>query len=472
MKYTFLLLSLFAFNFIIAQDIEPELPEVVVSEFDDYELKRSVINIPLSMNLKEVEKKINQEFSGTIYEDLSFDGDDVKVRVTKKPDKSATVVGKGQDLYLNIPLHIWAEVRIKKDLLIMQPNIKKSTEFDIDVKYTINLELQEDWDIETEARGDFAWEKKPKIQLGPIKVPIAGIAKPHIQKQIDEIALTINEYVQKDLNIQDKVSKFWKKLGEPILVDPASKAWLSVEPTQFFATQLNTIGNTTHLQVGLESYLINTLGDKPETITLGELPPLTLVDSLPNEFSILLQNRVSYESLKALTLEEVKADPISFKKGKYKVYVTDLEYWGSKERLFIRADIQAKKRKKKGYKDKVKGYLVFDCIPYFDKDDNTIKVKDLDFELKTKSALIKMANWMLHGKIKKQMEKNIVVPIEDELQGAKDLVNKELENLVLEEFVNIKGNLERLEIDAIFPGDQGIDLYIMGYGDVRTEIKF
>src|SRR5687768_7076111 len=70
-----------------------------------FERKLSTINVPISITVKELETRVNQQFGRVLYKDESLEGDNVKVTVTK--DGNIGVKAVDNKLSFNIPIHVW-----------------------------------------------------------------------------------------------------------------------------------------------------------------------------------------------------------------------------------------------------------------------------------------------------------------------------------------------------------------------------
>src|SRR5439155_21796799 len=109
----------------------------------------------------------------------------------------------------------------------------ESTEFNLTVNTKSAVSMTEDWKLKTQTIGNYEWEdKKPYIELGPIKMPLSGIIDVALKPQMSQLSSRLDEEIQNRINIKDYVSKAWTEIQKPILIDQNLKAWLVVQPQE------------------------------------------------------------------------------------------------------------------------------------------------------------------------------------------------------------------------------------------------
>ena len=111
-----------------------------------FHLYQSLITIPLNLQIKVpievIEQKANEYFQETLLHDEQG-GNMIDLKVTKTaPIK---VIGQGGYLQLTAKLHVWAKMKLKKQLLgvfdVYTPQVDK-TEFDIEVEYHLQSRMK------------------------------------------------------------------------------------------------------------------------------------------------------------------------------------------------------------------------------------------------------------------------------------------------------------------------------------------
>ena len=118
----------------------------------------------------------------------------------------------------------------------------------------------------------------------------------------------------------------------------------------------------------------------------------------------------------------------------------------------------------------IKGKLYFMGKPYYDAEKSAIAIRNLDFELKTKNALLKTADWIAHGTIAKMIGEKMVFPLKDNIDQIKELIQQNITNKEVADNVIINGNLDDLTIDEILMTPESIKLPVIFKGKLSVKL--
>ncbi len=178
-----------------SQKTNPGAPPVnTVAPVPD--LPSSVINIPISLSITEIERKLNTLYQGILYADTSFDGDNLMIRVTKNGNMAIRALN--EQWLMDMPLHIWVKGRYKKDIIggYGIDEIREA-QFSILVKGRTEIKVTENWEVKTLTRGYFEWQEKPNLDFGLFKLPISSFAEKTINDQISSVSRLIDQEIEK-----------------------------------------------------------------------------------------------------------------------------------------------------------------------------------------------------------------------------------------------------------------------------------
>jgi hypothetical protein len=167
------------------------------------------------------------------------------------------------------------------------------------------------------------------------------------------------------------------------------------------------------------------------------LPGLKFTSRLDEGFSISLLTTVSFERINEIACRELKGYTIT--QRKYTLRLEDVSLFGNGERLVVAANVSGS----------VTGTIFLTAIPWFDKAASSIKLRDIDFDIRTKNALVKSASWILRGGIAGKVEEKLVFPAGDLLESAQ----KELRSYLAQEhsykYFTVTGTLDRADLENI-----------------------
>ena len=459
---------LFAFILIFGckqTNITSEAPEKLPTT-QVFQRKLSTINIPVSFPIKQLETRLNQELNGVLYKDDNLKGDNLKTTITK--NGNLTVNAENNKIAFNIPLNIWALGSWEWQACDICPKLAKSesTSFDMNLSFQTQLSLTENWQVKTSTTGNYEWgNKKPYLELGPLKIPLASVIDLALAPQIDKLTARLDQEIQKKINIKQYVQKAWNDMQQPILLDKNMNAWLAISPQAVSVTPLQTKNNEVSMKIGVKSYIEMFTGVKPEITANPNLPKLVTDNTLTDDFQIGLIGEIPYEQATAMIKKEVQGKTYNIDNNKYTLQITDLALSGSGDKILMQADVNGKNAKGK----KVAGRIFLEGIPYYDAETQSIKVRDFDYNLKTKNVLLKSASWLVNKGFLQQIEEKLTFPMKDHISNAQKMLQDGLtKNGRISPNVLLKGNITNLVPEGIYLTPTGIKAVVNAQGKVNV----
>ena len=112
------------------------------------------------------------------------------------------------------------------------------------------------------------------------------------------------------------------------------------------------------------------------------------------------------------------------------------------------------------------------CIGKLQYDNQTqaLKITDFDFEMKTRNALLKSANWLLHKNFLKMIEPMLTISLKDQMQGAITSSNSFLKSYQIRKGATLNGNLNQITLDKITITPHSIILGGAASGSLKIEL--
>lgn len=105
--------------------------------------------------------------------------------------------------------------------------------------------------------------------------------------------------------------------------------------------------------------------------------------------------------------------------------------------------------------------------PVYDVEQNQLAMKEVDFDIKTKSALYKSAAWMINSVFTKKLEQKLVFKMADQLDTVKAQINTQLANYNYQNLFTLKGKLERLDVKGIYMEPDAIRVVLSATGNAN-----
>jgi len=422
------------------------------------ENKPSTIAMAIDLDVLKLEKSINNSFKGTIYEDNNIEDDNVMLKVFKQQDFHFTVVGN--TISCSLPLKIWVKYRYKKTVLGISVNndYEATGALTVDVNSVFNL--SKDWKISTKTSiGKYIWTEAPKINAIGMNIPVTFVADMAINSMKGKISATIDKAIADNFNLRNTMDQTWNIMQNAVNVNKDYDVWLRVNPLAIYSSPIVGTGNRISFNLGLSTVIESSVGSTLTTpATKTKLPDYQITNSVMPEFQLNTNINVSFQKITELAQKYVVGQ--EFKQGKKHVKINKISLFGEGDKLVVVIDIEGS----------VTGTVY--CIGklQYDADAQALKVINFDFEVKTRNALLKSANWLLHNNFLKMIEPMLTIPLKDQMQTAITSGNSFLSNYQIRKGVNLNGKLNKILLDKITITPQSVIMGGVISGSMKIEL--
>ena len=423
----------------------------------------STLNIPIEISLNDVERKINEQLGSVLFEDNSLDnngGDNLIIKVNKR--LPLTIEAKGGNLFnIKVPVNIYAKAGWKVEKFGLSVAKYEDTQFDLDLSFLTRLSIDQFWKINTSTTPNgYKWISEPKVKIGFFELPITSIIEKLMDRELPNVVKIVDNEVGK-INLKPQVETAWKAVQEPFLINDAFQAWLKVTPQDILMTPISSKGRNVRVGIGMTAITETFLGNKPSAAIMATLPPLKIQEKLEEKFEVGMIAEIPYQSLKKIAMDQAGGKTYEFNEGKQKITVLDIDIYGQGEEIIVATNLAGA----------LNGKVYLKGKPFYDAPSSSIKVKDLDFELDTRSKLAKTANWLAHGKFLKMMEPYFSVSVASQLEEGKKLIQDNLAGNKMNKNINLNGKLNELTPQTIHVTPLGIQAIIQAKGKIEVLVS-
>jgi len=417
------------------------------------EEKRSVLHIPIELNISNLEQTLNEELQGVLFNDNSFeDGDNMRIKATKLDKIGFKADNKAISFSLPLALVIQYNAGILGIL-----DAKGDITLDLKTEYKI----QPDWSIVTKTEiSGYRWLKRPVLQVGSINLPIGSLVDLVLNKTKKTIGREIDDVIKDYLGLNRVIQDTWDMMFQPLLVSPEYSAWLQFNPTTIGMTPVGIVNNALSTTIVIEAMPLVSIGPRPEDKETLQLPPLTFYNALAPGIELYLNTSVNWEEAERIAKENIMGE--TYTSGKRKVTIQDLKLYGTKD-----SKVVINTRLSGSYN----GSIYLTGTPEFDQSTNKIKIKDLDFTLETRNFLAKGGAWLLRTTIKNRIQDNLNFFLKYNLEEMKNMLQSELNNYRLGAGLRIAGNINRLDIGQLRLGTSGLIIGLEIIGDMKVTVE-
>lgn len=459
--YIFFVLFILNIDLLFGQEkINAKKPPESYSNIQ-YTTPLSNLNIPIEMPLDSLEKQINQDMKGKLFEiqNVSYsDIDKFDVEVWKK--SNIKLEGKGDTLFSTAPLKILIKGKIEGNVMGFELNSKLESDAEMIVKLKTKLSISPDWQLKAKTTLDsYRWIKEPSLKIAIFQIPLGFVADRIINEQIQYYTKNVDEQIAKQISFKSQVAEAWKLLQEPYYSSEEYKLWLKFEPQKVDLKPLNFANNKLITNLLISTYTKVLQSEKKPAYQIKPLPKQSNLQSKESGFDMEVLAEISREFMIKEARKQVVGQEYTFKRRR-KVKVNDIEIYGSAGKTAVALDLSGS----------IEGnvYLLGDLA--YDEKKGKLYFDNLDYDLDSKQKMLKFASWLFKGKFKK----NIQLMLDEYLGEYMDLIKKEVQkNLAYfepQEGVIMRGEVEKLYISKVLMTKENVLVFLPTKGKIQLNI--
>jgi hypothetical protein len=435
MKNHFLLLLLSVLLFSCSTSKKVEKPTESYLP-DTVSLPPSFITIPIETSVADLEKILNKQISGLIYEDNSLDdngGDNLMVKAWKLGDIRLNL--NDNVLSYSVPLKLWIKAGWKISKFGFEVSDYREVDAAIALKFKSTITLNPDWTVKSVTVADgYEWISSPVLKVGPVDVPITFIANLILKANQAKLSAAIDKSVKENISLKSYISAAWDALQQPRKVNDTYNMWVKVMPEAILSNPLSGKDGKILHTVSIKAVTQAFVGEEPAKSPKTSLPALSIQNKIPSEFSINMYTELPFPKINEFAREYMLGQ--IFTEGKYSIKVENIDLYGSNDKLVIHLVLSGS----------YKGDLYLEGLPFYNAEIQAIQLKNLDYHVKTKDILIKSAAWIFKSKMLNTLSQNISLPMGEQLKAARTMTESNFKDNILAEGVFLNAKLKDFDI--------------------------
>lgn len=389
------------------------------------EIKDSILNIPVSLDINALEELANQELPETL-ETINQSGKTcvkakwlktkglpscklkgiklyckdtwIKTKTTPsvkcdvsgwvKRDGRITVVGTGAGLQLNIPLKARVTARGRGDI---GKNIRQTANAAANIQVATTIDVAEDWTVRASTSASHTWTKRPTLKLfNLIPVTIGNKVDPAFKKALRNLEAKANEYLSGSdtgLDLKKVAQKAWSSLYQPIELSDSNLINLEFDASEVAYSGFTFSNKSVSTILQMKGRLHQSPGHQAHRV-IPPLPNLSRVSVEDDESRVYFPIAVSLASVQATgnkKLNDLGWVQVDEEEIQGSVKFSDLEVITEEKRIRFTFDVEFDD--KKNFFDTWDFADLFDLSGrysligkfYVDQGSNRLGLKDIEF---------------------------------------------------------------------------------------------
>ncbi|GAB3696312.1 hypothetical protein GCM10027592_19250 [Spirosoma flavus] len=413
----------------------------------------------LTFNIRDLEQKINKGLPTTLVTEETFEGRKGEAwRLRVERTGPVKIRYANRRVFMSAPLQVWysnpiglrkSEKRKSRPLCALAVNLASS------------IGVAGNWRLKTQSKfEEYQWIEKPTVRLLGIKVSVQNIAEKILDKRKADIEDAIDKAVYKGLRLDKEVGKIWRDMQKPLRIAKVPEnIWLLPKPFSIAAAPVR--GDARRITVPIQiAFRVDTrIGPMPTVDTLERLPRLLHRNALPKAARLEVLAFIPYTDVNNVLARTLEKEKLNLMGGNLKIKSANV--YGSGKKIILKTEVGGA----------VNGTLYFHGKPAYDTLTNTLRIKDVDFDVETKERLFATADWLLHDNLRDTIQAAMVVPLRQQVTSIPEKIETAFSKAKAGKKTALDIDTFRLVPQRIVVRPDGIQLLIKVRSKIAVKVK-
>jgi PBP1b-binding outer membrane lipoprotein LpoB len=451
-----LLLILFIASCASTQKIEALKPEPDDAQPLVYQNESSIVNMPISIKIKDIENQTNKMLNGLIYEDNNIEDDNYTVKVWKQaPINIGNIDGKLQTM---LPLKALVNYRIGTNKLGL--NLFDTREINLNGKINLSSTVAlNNWKLNTQTElQSLDWTESPSINIAGKNIPITYLVAPAIKIFKSKIERSIDDAIKKSMDFKPNVLDALEKICTPSQINANYDTWLRINPIELYTTDAKLKNQSIEMQMGLKCNIETIVGKKPENKLDRNKILLKPIIKMPNTIEAHVVAVSTFEDASRIINKNFQGK--NFGADGKQVTVQSVKIWHKNNKMIIALEMIGS----------LNGTIYLNGFPQYNAETKEIYFDQLDYVLDTKSKLMRTANWLASGLVLKKLQQNCRYSIKPNLDEAKQNMMQYLKNYSPMPGIFVNGSIDDIDFQKIQLTNKAVLAFLNIMGNVRINV--
>ena len=404
------------------------------------------MNLTLRLPFKAIEDMLNQTFGERLHEGKAHNPGGLITYVEVFKEDRIKVYGRDNRILTVVPVRVRVKMR-KNDPLIVSiikdlSNVER-TQFEIEVAFHTEISIGEDGHLQSKTTSEFSWISKPKVGIGLVKVKIAELVKPSLEKELLALTREIDENIHEQVNLAWYASLALDEMEKPLETDSQIPVWLTLLPQpeniQIEEIQFELSGLALPIRFQMNPCVYSGFLENDYPKISIELPPIEKVSEIPEKFHLPITAEISYDFLN----KELSGQNIHDQKNQAFYRIKTLSFNKKDEKMRVDATFKGE-AKRLGMNIRFEGNANISNKTKPDQNGESLILDEFSLKLENIPFWAKWYHRLNRKKIDRQIENHINQAIQEQLQKVKSDLDSILEDYEIIDGLRLRTKLERL----------------------------
>ena len=376
----------------------------------------SVINVPVQYRISALEDMLNEKIKGMFVKKwmpINDKGDSVYLEISRK--ERIKLVREDRTLHASIPLFISGKFIAK----VVGIKVKNATPVEADLVVHLNTKLHLDsaWNLVPETTIDtINWRKEPTIKVGFVNVNLKKPIENTLYEKEGKVIAKADSSLQQLMNTRKIVEKIWMDIQKPIRINKkGTQVWLKAYAEDLSGHVEDTEPDLLSLSFQLKAHTETLIEGDSIPPSNAALPPFVRQDATNDSLVIYVHSVIAFTHVNDLLNKELHDKELAA--SGFTTKIKKINVYGTPTGIAVQV----------GVKGDITGDLYLAGKPEFDTVAYTFGLKEFDFNLKSESALLNSADWLLHTTLLDLVKEKLLVDVRPIASKLPDLIMQGVE---------------------------------------------
>lgn len=245
------------------------------------------------------------------------------------------------------------------------------------------------------------------------------------------------------VDLRPRFQMLWNQLNKAFNI--YNMGWLQINPQRVFINNLYAKDDSLYVYLGLSARPVVSF-ERPVERTQG-LPQIGTMGRRDG-FSIFVDAMLNYDSLSNIMNHHLVDRQFDFNKGpvKKKFIIRNCKLSGAgNEKLIIQIDFSGSNE----------GTVYLTGKPVYTRETRVLEIKDIDFDIRSRNALLKTAEWLFSRKIVNEISRNTRFDLTAYIDTAKATISRQLNTEWLPGVSSV-GGIDDIQLIGIYPMERAL----------------
>ena len=425
----------------------------------------SRIETPVRIPLEDLRSFVDDRLTGELHtESRPLATGAVLEIVIARRDAPVLMEMSGTILTTEVPLNLNGQLVLSIGSFRLPPG--EGLDADVDLQLRTTVQLEPDWSVRSNSTVELNVSRAELTVAGMTFDP-TEILEETLRRDSERIAEALDQYLE-DLDLRERMETLWERFRSPVRLRDDPPVWLRVHPVAFGLSP--PIGSDAHMEfnIGMEAFIESFVGERPDPVALGEIPPLTELSDNPAHFRIAVpigvEMGVATQAISSLIVDRETAIA-----SRARVRWLGFDMRGSGGGVEATLGFEAVTGL--WIFDNLSGRLAIRGLPRYDPQAQTVMLGKLDYELESDSRLAGILDWLFHDRLRNWVQNELAFPLATTFADIRQPVQDRLETAFRGSYGSVEATVEALNVESIQVNRSNLELLVTADVAMRLDLS-